>query len=272
MKLRTKLITAFVLLAVAPLAGIIAYSYATSQRAFRASVESDAQILSQEMAERFAAIQADLEACLVDIDSKGLKEISGSGENIAEIYLAFMDSVSGLQTEVESFDLQLISSAGIGNPGETRATDGFLIFPSRALAKALEKMERLREQGHVERGLADEDVKAMIGQVVRQYEQLDTEERSALAKEEEERQIELFALDPESESRQIDRLVELRAQRDQGKVDDALERVREAAESTENLMPSVLEAVKVSATLGEICGVMRETFGVYSPDSLTSGV
>ena len=93
-----------------------------------------------------------------------------------------------------------------------------------------------------------------------------------LARDDEERQIELFALDPDSESRQIERLEKLRATRDPVKVEAALERVREAAESTENLMPSVLEAVKVSATLGEICEVMRETFGVYSPDSLTSGV
>jgi len=93
-----------------------------------------------------------------------------------------------------------------------------------------------------------------------------------LVKEDKERQIELFSLDPESEARQIERLQALRASRDAQKVEEALERVRDAAESTENLMPSVLEAVKVSATLGEICGVMRETFGVYSPDSLTSGV
>ena len=93
-----------------------------------------------------------------------------------------------------------------------------------------------------------------------------------LAKQDEERQIELFALDPESERRQIERLQAMRAARDSEKVEAALERVREAAESTENLMPSVLEAVKVSATLGEICDVMRETFGVYSPDSLTNGV
>jgi methylmalonyl-CoA mutase N-terminal domain/subunit len=93
-----------------------------------------------------------------------------------------------------------------------------------------------------------------------------------LVKEDEERQIELFALDPDSESRQIERLVKLRETRDSEKVEAALERVRDAAESSENLMPSVLEAVKVSATLGEICGVLRESFGVYTPDSLTSGV
>jgi methylmalonyl-CoA mutase N-terminal domain/subunit len=93
-----------------------------------------------------------------------------------------------------------------------------------------------------------------------------------LAKDDEERQIELFALDPGSEQRQIERLEALRKRRDNTKVDAALGRVRAAAESDENLMPSVLEAVKVLATQGEICDVLREAFGVYTPDSLTSGV
>ncbi|MDE0909682.1 MAG: methylmalonyl-CoA mutase family protein [Myxococcota bacterium] len=93
-----------------------------------------------------------------------------------------------------------------------------------------------------------------------------------LAKDDEERQIELFALDPGSEQRQIERLEALRERRDNTKVDAALGRVRAAAETDENLMPSVLEAVKVLATQGEICDVLREVFGVYTPDSLTSGV
>jgi methylmalonyl-CoA mutase N-terminal domain/subunit len=93
-----------------------------------------------------------------------------------------------------------------------------------------------------------------------------------LAKDDEERQIELFALDPGSEQRQIERLEALRERRDNTKVVAALGKVRAAAESDENLMPSVLEAVKVLATQGEICDVLREVFGVYTPDSLTSGV
>ncbi|MEO1914273.1 MAG: methylmalonyl-CoA mutase family protein [Myxococcales bacterium] len=93
-----------------------------------------------------------------------------------------------------------------------------------------------------------------------------------LAKDDEERQIELFALDPGSEQRQIERLEALRERRDNTKVDAALGRVRAAAETDENLMPSILEAVKVLATQGEICDVLREAFGVYTPDSLTSGV
>jgi methylmalonyl-CoA mutase N-terminal domain/subunit len=93
-----------------------------------------------------------------------------------------------------------------------------------------------------------------------------------LVREQRERGIELFRLDADSERRQIERLERVRAQRDAVKVEEALERVRDAAERGENLMPSVLDAVKVYASGGEICDALREVFGSYTPDSLTSGV
>jgi methylmalonyl-CoA mutase N-terminal domain/subunit len=41
--------------------------------------------------------------------------------------------------------------------------------------------------------------------------------------------------------------------------------LREAAGTEANLMGPILQAVKARATLGEICGAMKETFGVYVP-------
>ncbi len=86
------------------------------------------------------------------------------------------------------------------------------------------------------------------------------------------RAIDIFRLDEESERRQIARLREVKAARDSSKVATTLEVVREAALSSENLVPPILEAVKVYATQGEICDVLREVFGTYHPDTLTSGV
>jgi methylmalonyl-CoA mutase N-terminal domain/subunit len=91
-------------------------------------------------------------------------------------------------------------------------------------------------------------------------------------REGEKRSIEIFRLDGESERRQIARLQQVKAQRDAGKVAEALDAVRDAAESGENLVPPILEAVKLYATQGEICDVLREVFGTYTPDSLTTGV
>lgn len=63
--------------------------------------------------------------------------------------------------------------------------------------------------------------------------------------------------------RQIARLEKMKAARDDEAVKAALEKLREAAKGTENLMPYLIDAVKTYATLGEICGVLREEFGEY---------
>lgn len=63
--------------------------------------------------------------------------------------------------------------------------------------------------------------------------------------------------------RQIARLEKMKAARDNDSVKAALEKLREAAKGTENLMPYLINAVKTYATLGEICGVLREEFGEY---------
>lgn len=63
--------------------------------------------------------------------------------------------------------------------------------------------------------------------------------------------------------RQIARLEKMKAARDNEAVKAALEKLREAAKGTENLMPYLIDAVKIYATMGEICGVLREEFGEY---------
>ena len=75
--------------------------------------------------------------------------------------------------------------------------------------------------------------------------------------------IELLKMDVEGEKRHLARLKRLRNERDQRKTERSLERLRRGAEGDENLMPLILDAVKTYATLGEICGVLREVFGEY---------
>ncbi|MBU2550861.1 MAG: methylmalonyl-CoA mutase [Proteobacteria bacterium] len=63
---------------------------------------------------------------------------------------------------------------------------------------------------------------------------------------------------------QIARLQALRKNRDQKRVEAALADIRRAAQGEDNLMPLFIDAVKTYATLGEICGVLREVFGEYT--------
>ena len=48
-----------------------------------------------------------------------------------------------------------------------------------------------------------------------------------------------------------------------GQVEQLLSGVREAAQSGQNVMPSIVDAVEAYATVGEVCGVLREVFGTY---------
>ena len=73
----------------------------------------------------------------------------------------------------------------------------------------------------------------------------------------------IFRVDPQVAAVQTARLQRLRQERDSVAVTAALARLRETAQGTENLMPAILAAVKTYATLGEICGVLREVFGEY---------
>jgi len=80
----------------------------------------------------------------------------------------------------------------------------------------------------------------------------------------------LQRLDPHIERGQSKRLKELRETRNAGEVKKQLDDVRTTARGEGNLMPVFVEAVDAGATLGEICDVLREVFGVYrAPEVVT---
>lgn len=74
---------------------------------------------------------------------------------------------------------------------------------------------------------------------------------------------ELLKVDPHVEILQRKKLQKLRDDRDNNKVNETLSVLKKKAETEENLMPYILDAVKSYATLGEVCGVLREVFGEY---------
>ena len=80
---------------------------------------------------------------------------------------------------------------------------------------------------------------------------------------EEERPIPTLQIHPELESEQIARLRALRARRDSATTQAALAEIERRARTTENLMPAILHAVEVYATVGEISDALRRAFGEY---------
>jgi len=63
-------------------------------------------------------------------------------------------------------------------------------------------------------------------------------------------------------------LARVRRERNGDQVERALQRLRRAAGGSENLMPHLIESVKVHATIGEICDVLRAVFGAYRPPAV----
>jgi len=80
---------------------------------------------------------------------------------------------------------------------------------------------------------------------------------------EEEKLEGLLKVDLSVGDNQVKKLKKLRAERDNAKVESILAALREAAQGDANLMPIFIDAVKAYATLGEICGVLRDVFGEY---------
>jgi methylmalonyl-CoA mutase N-terminal domain/subunit len=80
--------------------------------------------------------------------------------------------------------------------------------------------------------------------------------------------VPLLEMDPRGFETQCDRLIQVREERDSGTVGQALDRLRIAAQSTENTMPHILDAVRAYATLQEIMDVFREVFGLYRESTI----
>lgn len=71
----------------------------------------------------------------------------------------------------------------------------------------------------------------------------------------------LLRIDPAEAAKQTQRLTSLKAKRDNEKVTQALNRLKDVASSEENTMPVFIDCVEAYATLGEICDVLRGVFG-----------
>ena len=81
---------------------------------------------------------------------------------------------------------------------------------------------------------------------------------------EDDRGLAPFRIDPEIESRQVEQLREMRAQRSRDEVAAKLDALESAARGGSNLMPPVMDAAEAFATVGEISDRLRSVFGEYA--------
>jgi methylmalonyl-CoA mutase, N-terminal domain len=75
--------------------------------------------------------------------------------------------------------------------------------------------------------------------------------------------VDILKVDPEAEQRQLARLKAFKENRDQAEVEAKLESLRDVARGDGNLLHPIRAALAANASIGEVCGAMREVFGEY---------
>ncbi len=137
-------------------------------------------------------------------------------------------------------------------------------------AESRRLMEAVAERGGavaaIEQGFQRAEIERSAYQVARQ---IDAGERVVVGVNrfqlEEEEPYEPLQVDPAIEVTQAAKLAALRAGRDQTAVDTALDNVTAAARGTGNVLIPLKDALRLRATVGEVCNALRDVWGVYRP-------
>jgi methylmalonyl-CoA mutase N-terminal domain/subunit len=118
----------------------------------------------------------------------------------------------------------------------------------------------------IEQGFQKAEIERSAYQVARQ---IDDGERVVVGVNRfvlnEEEPYEPLRVDPGIEAKQATRLAALRAGRDQAAVDAALKDVQSVARGTDNVLYPLKEALRLKATVGEVCDALRDVWGTYRP-------
>jgi methylmalonyl-CoA mutase N-terminal domain/subunit len=137
-------------------------------------------------------------------------------------------------------------------------------------AAAVDLMRRVEELGGaveaIERGFQKGEIERNAYRIAQET---DSGERVVVGvnrfRLDEEAPYEPLRVDPAIEARQTERLAALRAERDRQAVTTALTALRKAAEGDDNVLYPMREALRARATVGEVCGALREVWGAYVP-------
>jgi methylmalonyl-CoA mutase N-terminal domain/subunit len=167
----------------------------------------------------------------------------------------------------------LAEESGVGNTIDPLGGSYFVEKLTNEIeAQAHDYFKRIEELGGVLPAINAGFFQREIQEAAYRYQrEIDADDRYIVGvnafQDEEPLKIPLLEMDPEGHKKQVARLEQLRAERDNAAVGQALDRLRIACKGTENTMPFILDAVRSYATLGEIIDVMRDVFGTYQEPS-----
>ena len=144
---------------------------------------------------------------------------------------------------------------------EAEAEEMFAHIDAAGDGSMLEGAFRLIDEGWYQSGIADAayefEKKVNAGRRV-------VVGASAFTEGSEDDEIDLLKITSDDEQRQIKRLAQVRADRSQAAVDEALMSLRRAAETDANLMPHLIDTVRTRATVGEVTNALADVFGRYT--------
>ena len=138
--------------------------------------------------------------------------------------------------------------------------------------QALEYLKKIEAMGGMLRAIETGYVQREIQESAYRYQKaVETQEQVVVGVNrfqiEEESPVNVLRIDPALEQAQVERVRALRARRDAKLTTDALNRLDQAAQTNENLLPHILACVEAYATVGEISNTLRRVWGEYRETS-----
>jgi methylmalonyl-CoA mutase N-terminal domain/subunit len=134
--------------------------------------------------------------------------------------------------------------------------------------QAYEYFDRIEKLGGVIPAIEDNFMQREIAEASYRYQsEVEAKQRIIVGVNryelDEEAPVEILRIDPALETQQIERVQTIRAGRDSAAVAQALARLKADAEGDTNLMPAIIDASRLYVTMGEMCDVLREAWGVW---------
>jgi len=208
---------------------------------------------------------------IVRVSLEALSMILGGGQMI---FLSSYDEAKALPSE-ESIRIALRTQqiiaheTGIADTVDPLAGSYYVEYLTHQIEKgAQEYIDRIEKMGGsvvaIEKGYIQEEISR---EAYKKQKEVEEKKRVIVGlndyKIEDKEKREIMKVNPEVQKKQIERLHKVKRERDNKKVEQVLKKVREVAKNNENIVPTMIEAVKAYASIGEICGVLREVFGRY---------
>jgi len=204
-----------------------------------------------------------------------MQALAGVLGGVQSLHTNSMDETLALPTEQAVMVALRTQQIIAEESGVTNTIDPFGgSWAMEALTDKMEKdamayINRIDELGGIIRAI---DIgypqKEIADAAYRYQQQLDAGEKvivgvNKYAMTDEPSKVPILVIDESVRTHQVERLEQTRTRRDAGAVANALDKLKTAAHKNENTMPATIDAVRVYATLGEICSALRDVYGIY---------